>query len=206
MLKDIYSLGICILEMMIGRTSQRKFSISLDSLPLTWSEYNDSTPLIQVLVECIQIDSITQRKGKLQHIRKLLIREYKKFFNKEYYKMENPFMGKRADVLNKRGIVSLFHGGKEGDALHYWAEAQKLKDRHYDSRWNYCMHRWSSGVISDDELKQELAGYVFAAKDKGEVAKACMLVALGERSEGRKLLNEYLEQTEKTTSNLREIN
>jgi serine/threonine protein kinase len=80
MLKDIYALGICILEMMIGRISSSKFSISLDSLPLTWAEFPESTPLIQVLVECINIDSITQRKGKLQTIKKLLIKEYKKFF------------------------------------------------------------------------------------------------------------------------------
>lgn len=65
MLKDIYALGICMLEMMIGRVSATKFSISLDSLPLTWAEFPESTPLIQVLVECINIDSISQRKGKL---------------------------------------------------------------------------------------------------------------------------------------------
>ena len=53
MLKDIYSLGICILELMIGRTSKQQFSISLDSLPLTWAEFPESTPIIQVLVECI---------------------------------------------------------------------------------------------------------------------------------------------------------
>ena len=53
MLKDVYSLGICLLEMMIGRYSKQKFSISLDSLPLTWAEFPESTPLIQVLVECI---------------------------------------------------------------------------------------------------------------------------------------------------------
>ena len=53
MLKDIYSLGICILELMIGRFSHNNYSISLDSLPLTWAEYKESTPLIQVLVECI---------------------------------------------------------------------------------------------------------------------------------------------------------
>ena len=46
MLKDIYALGICILEMMIGRVSSTKFSISLDSLPLTWAEFPESTPLI----------------------------------------------------------------------------------------------------------------------------------------------------------------
>ena len=80
MLKDIYCLGVAILELMIGRTSQDKFSISLDSLPMTWSEYPESTPLIQVLVECIGVDNISTRQGKLAGIRKILISEYKKFF------------------------------------------------------------------------------------------------------------------------------
>jgi len=53
MLKDIYTLGICILELMIGRNSKKNVSIGLDSLPLTWAEFPESTPLIQVLVECI---------------------------------------------------------------------------------------------------------------------------------------------------------
>ena len=148
MLKDIYTLGIAILELMIGRTSKQTFSISLDSLPLTWAEFPESTPLIQVLVECIQIDSITQRKGRLQGIKKLLIREYKKFFQKPIYKMEAPFVGKKADVYNKKGIVALFHD-KEGEALHYWSEARILSDRHFDSQCNFCMHRWSTGRISD---------------------------------------------------------
>jgi serine/threonine protein kinase len=46
MLKDIYSIGICLLELMIGRYNNKKYSISLDSLPLTWAEYAESTPLI----------------------------------------------------------------------------------------------------------------------------------------------------------------
>lgn len=98
MLKDIYALGICVLELMIGRMSTNKFSISLDSLPLTWAEFPESTPLIQVLVECINIDSISQRKGKLTGITNLLIKEYKKFFHRHFYKMEQPFIGKRSDV------------------------------------------------------------------------------------------------------------
>jgi hypothetical protein len=57
--------------------------------------------LIQVLVECIQLDALTQRKGKLGTIRALLLKEYMKFFNKPYYKLGEPFIGKRADVLNK---------------------------------------------------------------------------------------------------------
>ena len=46
MLKDIYTLGISILELMIGRTSTMQVSIDIDSLPLTWAEFPESTPLI----------------------------------------------------------------------------------------------------------------------------------------------------------------
>lgn len=101
-----------------------------------------------MLVECIQIDNITQRKGRLHAIRKLLIREYKKFFQKPFYKMEQPYVGKKADVFNKKGIVALFNN-KEGEALKCWSEARILSDRHFDSQCNFCLYRWSTGRISD---------------------------------------------------------
>lgn len=35
--------------------------------------------------------------------------------------MENPYVGKKADVLNKKGIISLFHRkGEDNVALNYW--------------------------------------------------------------------------------------
>ena len=52
-LKDIYNLGTCLLELMIGRTNQNKYDISLDSVPLIWADSNAAAPLIQVLSECI---------------------------------------------------------------------------------------------------------------------------------------------------------
>ena len=195
MLKDIYTLGIAILELMIGRTSKQTFSISLDSLPLTWAEFPESTPLIQVLVECIQIDSITQRKGRLQGIKKLLIREYKKFFQKPIYKMEAPFVGKKADVFNKKGIVALFHD-KEKQALEYWSEARILSDRHFDSQCNYCMHRWSTGRISDQQLIEEMQEFVFSVPGKGETLHAYLLISMGEREQGMSILKKYIAQTE----------
>jgi serine/threonine protein kinase len=162
MLKDVYSLGICLLEMMIGRFSKNKFSISLDSLPLTWAEFPESTPLIQVLVECIQIDSITSRKGKLQSIRKLLTREYKKYFQKQFYKLEAPFIGKKSDSLNKKGIISLFHKkDTEQKACGYWQEALSLNDRHFDSKCNEVMYRWSTAKIGDHKMMAELEEFVF---------------------------------------------
>lgn len=191
MMKDIYSLGIAILELMIGRTSRQTYSISLDNLPLTWAEFPESTPLIQVLVECIQIDSITQRKGRLQGIKKLLIREYKKFFQKPIYKMENPFVGKKADVYNKKGIVALFHD-KEGEALHWWSQARLLCDRHFDSMCNFSMHRWSTGYISDEQLLAELDEFVFSVPGKGETLHAYLLISMGEREQGKEILKSFI--------------
>lgn len=101
MLKDIYSLGIWLLEMMIGRVSENQYSITIDSLPLTWAELPESTALIQVLVECLNIDSISQRKGKLSSIKKILIKEYKKSFKKQFYKYEHIFTTDMPDILNK---------------------------------------------------------------------------------------------------------
>ena len=109
MLKDVYSIGICILEMMIGRFDKLKFNINIDNIPTEWGNLPESSSLIKVLVECIQLDCISKRQGKLTEIRKLLIQDYKKHFNKNY-KMEIPFVGKRVDVLNKRACVAYFNG------------------------------------------------------------------------------------------------
>ena len=200
MLKDIYSLGIAILELMIGRTSKQTFSISLDSLPLTWAEFPESTPLIQVLVECIQIDSITERKGRLAKIKKLLIREYKKYFKKPIYKMENPFVGKKADVYNKKGIVALFQN-REGEALHWWSQARLLCDRHFDSMCNFCMHRWSTGRISDAQLIAEMEEFVFSVPGKGETLHAYLLICMGEREQGMSILKKFIALTEAAAKN-----
>jgi hypothetical protein len=132
--------------------------------------------LIQVLVECIQIDSITQRKGKLAHIRKLLIREFKKFFQRTFYKMEKPFIGKKVDVLNKQGIVALFRGNQE-EALHLWQLASELNNRHFDSKVNFCMHRWSTGVITDEQINAELMEFVYEVPGKGQLLQAALLIA-----------------------------
>ena len=123
MLKDIYCLGISLLEMMIGRVSENRFSITIDSIPLTWAELPESTPLIQVLVECLNIDSITQRKGKLHFIKTLLIKEYKIFFQHSFYKMEHIFTTDRSDVMNKKAVFATFRGEVE-DALILWGTAQ----------------------------------------------------------------------------------
>jgi len=126
-----------------------------------------------------------------------LIREYKKYFQRPFYKMEDPFVGKKADVYNKNGIVALFHN-KEGEALRCWQEARLIHDRHFDSQCNFCMHRWSTGVIGDAQLMAELAQFVFDVPGKGETLKFYLEIAIGEREKGMEGLKSFIDKTEES--------
>lgn len=46
--------------------------------------------------------------------------------------MEHPFIGKRADVLNKKAVFALTKN-LEGEALNYWEEALAMKDDHFST-------------------------------------------------------------------------
>jgi hypothetical protein len=65
MLKDVYSLGVCILEMMIGRFKPNDFNLKFDEIPQTWGDLPESSALISVLQTCLNQNSISERKGKL---------------------------------------------------------------------------------------------------------------------------------------------
>ena len=44
--------------------------------------------------------------------------------------MEHPFIGKRADVLNKKAVFALTRN-EEGEALNLWEESLAMKDDHF---------------------------------------------------------------------------
>ena len=111
--------------------------------------------------------------------------------------MENPFVGKKADVYNKNGIVALFHN-KEGEALRMWQEARLISDRHFDSQCNFVMHRWSTGRIGDGQMMSELGQFVFDVPGKGECLECYLKIAIGEREAGTEQLKNFIENTEKS--------
>lgn len=91
--------------------------------------------------------------------------------------MENPYVGKKADVLNKKGIISLFHRkGEDNVALNFWQEAELLNDRHFDSKCNFVMFRWATAKITDEQMMSELDEFVFDVPHKGILYKAYLLI------------------------------
>jgi serine/threonine protein kinase len=193
MLKDIYSLGICLLEMMIGRINENQYSITIDSLPLTWAELPESTPLIQVLVECLNIDSITQRKGKLANVKRILIKEYKKSFKKSFYKLEHIFTTDNPDILNKKAVFNNFKGD-DTSAINYWNEALAMKRSHQDSVINLLFHRWKSAQIADQDVIEFMNKVdSINEKDSSLMLKALFMIAVGDKREGLAVLKKVLQ-------------
>lgn len=189
MLKDIYSMGICILEMMIGRVSENRFSISIDSLPLTWAELPQSTPLIQVLVECISIDQITQRKEKLQKIKKLLIQQYKHFFNKPFYKFEQPFVSQRPEVLNRKAVFAFLR--EEFDqAQNFWKQAVDMDEQDLPAKINSLLMNWQAGVIDEIQLEHQMEPIKDSAKF--DLIKGLVKISNGYKQEGINMLKKVI--------------
>ena len=119
------------------------------------------------------MDSISKRQGKLAEIRKLLIQDYKKHFNKNY-KMEIPFIGKRSDVLNKMACVRYFNNqGKKNDnverAEDLWEKAIHQNNSHYYSIFNLGLKRFLNGEISADACRAEFEDYIFSHPTKGHL-------------------------------------
>ena len=109
--------------------------------------------------------------------------------------MENPFVGKKADTLNKKAIIALFHKKKPDHLCNdYWDEALLLNDRHFDSRFNSVMFQWSTARIGDEKCMVDLET-VFREENKGKCMFYYLSIAQGDKEDGLKDLKAYIDET-----------
>ena len=114
--------------------------------------------------------------------------------------MELPVIGKRTDVCNKKAIIALSRGEDEL-ALKLWEDAIKMKDEHFDSKMNFLMYKWRTGVIADDELVSSLQQEVFNQSDIGAGLKGIVKLCIGETQEGSEILNKIAQSVQDENSN-----
>lgn len=56
------------------------------------------------------------------------------------------------------------------------------------------MYKWQSGDYLDEELLEKFNEYVFTVKGKGQALQCQLKVAMGERDEGKKMMQEYVKE------------
>mmetsp|Transcript_10619 Transcript_10619/g.10701 ORF Transcript_10619/g.10701 Transcript_10619/m.10701 type:complete len:238 (-) Transcript_10619:807-1520(-) len=125
------------------------------------------------------------------------MKEYKKFFNRHFYKMEQPQIGKRADVLNKKAVFLMCKGHEE-EGLRLWDEALNMKESHFATKINFILYRWKSGQLSDGELVEEIQNNLIGQEGEKAVGlEGLIKIAIGDKQEGMEIVKGFIQEEEK---------
>ena len=116
-----------------------------------------------------------------------MISAYSKFFNKTYYKMIEPYIGKQCDTYNKMAIASLLQDNTT-QAEEYWCRSLEMYPDHFDTQVNYELFKWRYADTSDEDLLLSLRQSAFKNKNKGQSIQGIIQIALGEKEAGIKTL------------------
>lgn len=110
--------------------------------------------------------------------------------------MEIPFVGKRADMLNKKALVAYFKGSADDQqqAGEFWSKAINSSNQHFYSCFNMGMKSFWNGEVSGGQLRADFSDDVFEHSTKGPIVQAMLLIATGHRLDGSKMLDEYIAQ------------
>lgn len=92
--------------------------------------------------------------------------------------MEVPFVGKRADMLNKKALVAYFKGSTE-QAGQYWSKAINSSNQHFYSCFNMGVKQFWNGEVSGKALIADFSDDVFEHREKGPIVRAMLLIATG---------------------------
>lgn len=68
------------------------------------------------------------------------------------------------------------------------------------------MHRWSTGVITDAQINEEMSEFVYQVPGKGQILKAAVLIGQGDKDTGIEDLKEIIDVQKKAVKEQRIVN
>ena len=156
--KDIFALGIAILEFMVGRHVDENPTAALAALPESWANCPEATALVQTLVQCIDMNLGIPSHQRLRALCKFVVAEYRRFYDED--RQEQDFGGtintaSEGDLANRRAAFQFLNG--EWDRcerlLNYAFELEKGR---IGTRINQLLLAWQGARLSDEELSRQL--------------------------------------------------
>lgn len=153
---DVWSWGVCMLEMFLGKRSWKSGQYIEDYL----NDYLKSGPLVsaiplmpvqlvRLLRQCFAHDA-SDRPRDGQALAEALVEIYEHETGAHYPRKEPRLDTILADSLNNRA-VSLLDLGREADALEYFDAALKAQTSHSAALYNRSIHMWRTGQMTDIE-------------------------------------------------------
>ncbi len=158
---DLWSWGLCVLEMFQGERSWQIGTIAAQALEFYLQGRQEDSQLPQMpesvallLQRCFR-ENPDERPGNMLEVANELQGIYQQVA-RETYPRQEPKAGKdTANTLNNRA-VSLLDLGRESEALQLWEQALKVQPHHPESTYNKGLILWRSGRINDDTLVRDI--------------------------------------------------
>ena len=162
---DLWSWGLCVLEMFNGKRGWAYGSAALESL----ETYLDRGPAVagvpamppavgELLLACFQEDP-NDRPHDMQVVADRLIEVYREVTGKPHPRQQPKAADLRADSLNNKAL-SLLDLEKEDEAVEAWQAALKEDPHHAEVTYNYGVWRWQAAQQIDLDLVQQLEAVI----------------------------------------------
>jgi WD40 repeat protein len=154
---DIFAFGVCLYEMLCGRRPYGMAAGARQQAPEPAQLRGDNSlppRLSELMKRCVAWER-EDRPGNVEEVRRELCAVYEAIFGEPSVHAEVPEVAEAADGLNNRAL-SYLALGKEEEAEKAWQAALEADPRHVEATFNYGLHQWRKGRMTDDVLVQRM--------------------------------------------------
>ncbi len=217
---DLWSWGVCVLEMILGYCSWEAGAVAPGILEAYSSNMLDDEPALDsiplalstLLSQCFQ-ELEGNRPVSLNDVAQSLVEIYNNESDTVYPRQQPQGGSGTASSLNNQAI-SLLDLGKTEEAVKTWNNALNINPGHFETNFNLSLYQWKNEGFDESELLGKIKSFLKKEEDieKGKnetqqierikYALAKLYIQFGQYLQVIKLLNNNAEKISQLPANL----
>lgn len=171
---DIWSWGVCVLEMVLGYCSWEAGAVAPGILEAYNTNMLDDEPalasipqaLSALLTRCFQ-ETEGNRPASLNNIAQILQEIYNNESAVAYFRQQPQGGSGTASSLNNQAI-SLLDLEQTDEAIQIWNRALNIDPGHFETNFNLSFYQWKNDGFEESELLEKIESFLEKEKTKKE--------------------------------------